>query len=62
MKLKRASGILLHPTSLPGGVLDEHAFRFVLGPAAFGYLRSFRIRAANKSDGAHFEHYVEYLK
>jgi 4-alpha-glucanotransferase len=29
MKLERASGILLHPTSLPNGVLDEHAFRFV---------------------------------
>ena len=29
MKLERASGILLHPTSLPNGVLDEHAYRFV---------------------------------
>ncbi len=29
MKLARASGILLHPTSLPNGVLDAHAFRFV---------------------------------
>ena len=29
MKLERASGILLHPTSLPNGVLDEHAFAFV---------------------------------
>jgi 4-alpha-glucanotransferase len=29
VKLERASGILLHPTSLPNGVLDEHAFRFV---------------------------------
>jgi len=29
MKLERASGILLHPSSLPGGVLDEHAYRFV---------------------------------
>jgi len=29
MKLRRASGILLHPSSLPTGVLDEHAFRFV---------------------------------
>lgn len=29
MKLERASGILLHPASLPNGVLDEHAFRFV---------------------------------
>jgi len=29
MKLARSSGILLHPTSLPNGVLDEHAYRFV---------------------------------
>ncbi|HEY8644741.1 MAG TPA: 4-alpha-glucanotransferase [Gaiellaceae bacterium] len=29
MVLERASGILLHPTSLPNGVLDEHAYRFV---------------------------------
>src|SRR5437899_10382245 len=29
MLLERASGILLHPTSLPNGVLDEHAFKFV---------------------------------
>ncbi|HWJ32645.1 MAG TPA: 4-alpha-glucanotransferase [Gaiellaceae bacterium] len=29
MLLERASGILLHPSSLPNGVLDEHAFRFV---------------------------------
>ena len=29
MKLARASGILLHPTSLPNGVLDRHAFGFV---------------------------------
>ena len=29
MKLERASGILLHPTSLPNGVLDEHAFALV---------------------------------
>lgn len=29
MKLQRASGILLHPTSLPNGVLDAHAYRFV---------------------------------
>ncbi|MDP9285282.1 MAG: 4-alpha-glucanotransferase [Actinomycetota bacterium] len=29
MKLERASGILLHPTSLPNGVLDEHAYRLV---------------------------------
>ena len=26
---ERASGILLHPTSLPNGVLDEEAYRFV---------------------------------
>src|SRR5947208_11803682 len=36
MKLKRSSGILLHPTSLPSGVLDEHAFRFVDWLAAAG--------------------------
>ena len=29
MKLERSSGILLHPTSLPNGVLDEHAYAFV---------------------------------
>ena len=29
MNLERASGILLHPTSLPNGVLDEQAYRFV---------------------------------
>ena len=29
MNLPRASGILLHPTSLPNGVLDDHAYRFV---------------------------------
>src|SRR5205085_10226537 len=29
MQLARASGILLHPTSLPNGNLDEHAYRFV---------------------------------
>jgi 4-alpha-glucanotransferase len=29
MQLGRASGILLHPTSLPNGVLDAHAYRFV---------------------------------
>src|SRR3954451_20991332 len=29
MNLERASGILLHPTSFPNGVLDEHAYRFV---------------------------------
>jgi 4-alpha-glucanotransferase len=36
MKLERASGILLHPSSLPGGVLDGHAFRFVDWLAAAG--------------------------
>jgi 4-alpha-glucanotransferase len=29
MLLERASGILLHPSSFPNGVLDKHAFRFV---------------------------------
>src|SRR4029450_5141212 len=29
VRLKRASGILLHPTSLPGGRLTEEAYRFV---------------------------------
>ena len=29
VRLKRASGILLHPTSLPGGRLGEEAYRFV---------------------------------
>lgn len=29
MKLPRSSGILLHPTSLPNGTLDAHAYRFV---------------------------------
>ena len=29
VNLKRASGILLHPTSLPGGRLGEEAYRFV---------------------------------
>jgi 4-alpha-glucanotransferase len=29
VQLERSSGILLHPTSLPNGVLDEHAYRFV---------------------------------
>jgi len=29
MRLQRASGILLHPTSLPSGKLDEEAYRFV---------------------------------
>ena len=36
MRLDRASGILLHPTSLPNGVLDEHAYRFVDWLAAAG--------------------------
>jgi 4-alpha-glucanotransferase len=36
MKLQRAAGILLHPTSLPNGVLDEHAYRFVDWLAAAG--------------------------
>jgi 4-alpha-glucanotransferase len=36
MKLERSSGILLHPTSLPGGVLDKHAYRFVDWLAAAG--------------------------
>ena len=29
MRLPRSNGILLHPTSLPNGVLDEEAYRFV---------------------------------
>jgi 4-alpha-glucanotransferase len=36
MKLHRASGILLHPTSLPNGVLDDWAYRFVDWLAAAG--------------------------
>ena len=36
MNLARASGILLHPTSLPNGVLDEDAYRFVDWLAAAG--------------------------
>ena len=36
MLLERASGILLHPSSFPNGVLDEHAFRFVDWRAAAG--------------------------
>jgi 4-alpha-glucanotransferase len=36
MKLERAAGILLHPSSLPNGVLDAHAFRFVDWLAAAG--------------------------
>ncbi len=29
MSLARSSGILLHPTSLPAGRIDDHAYRFV---------------------------------
>jgi 4-alpha-glucanotransferase len=36
MNLTRASGILLHPTSLPNGVLDHEAYRFVDWLAAAG--------------------------
>jgi 4-alpha-glucanotransferase len=36
MNLPRSAGILLHPTSLPNGVLDEHAYRFVDWLAAAG--------------------------
>ena len=36
MKLQRASGVLLHPTSLPGGRLGEVAYRFVDWLAAAG--------------------------
>jgi 4-alpha-glucanotransferase len=36
VQLERASGILLHPTSFPNGVLDEHAYRFVDWLAAAG--------------------------
>jgi 4-alpha-glucanotransferase len=36
MLLDRSSGILLHPTSLPNGVLDEHAYAFVDWLAAAG--------------------------
>jgi 4-alpha-glucanotransferase len=36
MHLQRSAGILLHPTSLPNGVLDEHAYRFVDWLAAAG--------------------------
>ncbi len=38
MNLSRASGILLHPTSLPNGVLDHEAYRFVDWLAAAGQL------------------------
>jgi 4-alpha-glucanotransferase len=36
MRLQRSAGILLHPTSLPNRVLDEHAYRFVDWLAAAG--------------------------
>ena len=36
MRLTRSSGILLHPTSLPNGVLDDEAYRFVDWLAAAG--------------------------
>src|SRR5947209_9248813 len=36
MKLTRSSGVLLHPTSLPGGRLGEEAYRFVDWLAAAG--------------------------
>jgi 4-alpha-glucanotransferase len=36
VKLERASGILLHPTSLPGGRLGDEAYRFVDWLAAAG--------------------------
>src|SRR5437870_10429870 len=36
MKLKRAGGVLLHPTSLPSGRLDDEAYRFVDWLAAAG--------------------------
>jgi 4-alpha-glucanotransferase len=36
MRLHRSAGILLHPTSLPNGVLDDHAYRFVDWLAAAG--------------------------
>ena len=36
MSLKRSSGILLHPTSLPGGRLGDEAYRFVDWLAAAG--------------------------
>jgi 4-alpha-glucanotransferase len=35
-KLARSSGVLLHPTSLPNGVLDREAYRFVDWLAAAG--------------------------
>jgi 4-alpha-glucanotransferase len=36
MKLQRSSGVVLHPTSLPGGRLDDEAYAFVDWLAAAG--------------------------
>ena len=36
MQTKRSSGVLLHPTSLPGGRLGDEAYRFVDWLAAAG--------------------------
>src|ERR1700693_2422080 len=36
MRLERSSGVLLHPTSLPGGRLGSDAYRFVDWLAAAG--------------------------
>src|SRR5436309_11204787 len=36
MRIARCSGILLHPTSLPSGKLDDDAYRFVDWLAAAG--------------------------
>src|SRR5918912_1520517 len=36
MQLRRSSGVLLHPTSLPRGRLDEEAYRFIDWLAAAG--------------------------
>ena len=36
MQLERSAGVLLHPTSLPNGVLDDEAYRFVDWLAAAG--------------------------
>ena len=36
MQLPRSAGILLHPTSLPGGRLGDDAYRFVDWLAAAG--------------------------
>src|SRR5213078_490774 len=36
VRLARSAGILLHPTSLPGGRLGEEAYRFVDWLAAAG--------------------------